>query len=414
MARCEHDGIDRRRLLTSGVAALAGWTLLSRSPNAAVRTWWDGSRPTPGDVQRTLVLVQLTGGNDGLSTVVPYADDAYHRARTATRIDPAQVLRLNDYLGLHPDLKGLRQVYDRGELGVVVGVGYPNPVRSHFKSMEIWHSAATDARSTAEGWIGRLAEAAWSAEQDPERIVHVGATAPFSLHSRAHPPIAFATPANYQWVAPDAGEGEAYARSAESSAGNATGVLARLRGVHADARESSLRIRGAIARYAPRKEYPDEEFARSMRVAAALIDARLGSRVISVELGGFDTHNNQRAEHDTAMKRLDTALTPFLEDLRGTPAGDETLVVAFSEFGRRVLENGSRGTDHGCAGPMFIAGRRAKGGVIGKHPSLTELDDGDLVHTTDFRSVYASVIEKWFGVEQTKVLGAQYPLLSIV
>lgn len=414
MTRCDHDGFDRRRFLASGAAALAGWTLLSRSANATVRTWWDGARTKPGDVQRTLVLVQMTGGNDGLSTVVPYADDAYHRARTATRLDAAQVLRLNDYLGLHPDLKGLRQVYDRGELGVIVGVGYPNPVRSHFKSMEIWHSASIDARSTADGWVGRLADAAWNDEQDPERVVHVGATAPFSLHSRAHPPIAFATPANYQWVAPDQEEGEAYARSAESSPSNATGVLARLRTVHADARESSRRIRGAIARYAPRKAYPDEEFARSMRVAAALIDARLGSRVISVELGGFDTHNNQRAEHDTAMKRLDGALAPFLEDIRGTPAGDETLVVAFSEFGRRVQENGSRGTDHGRAGPMFVAGRRARGGVIGKHPSLTELDDGDLVHTTDFRSVYASVIEKWFGADANKVLGAKYPLLSIV
>ena len=149
-----------------------------------------------------------------------------------------------------------------------------------------------------------------------------------------------------------------------------------------------------------------------MRVAAALVDARIGSRVISVEFGGFDSHNNQRQQHDDRMRRLDAALAAFLDDVKGTEAGDEVLVLAFSEFGRRVKENGSRGTDHGVAGPMFVAGTRVKGGLYGKHPSLSELVDGDLAHTTDFRSVYGTVVERWFGVEHSKVLGAKYPLLG--
>jgi uncharacterized protein (DUF1501 family) len=184
--------------------------------------------------------------------------------------------------------------------------------------------------------------------------------------------------------------------------------------VLSDANESSLRIRRAAADYEPRVKYPADEFGEMLKVAAALIDARVGTRVISVELGGFDTHNNQRPAHDACMKRLDAGLGAFLNDIAQSSAGGEVAVVCFSEFGRRVKENGSRGTDHGVAAPMLVFGPKVKGGLYGKHPSLTDLDDGDLKMTTDFRSVYGTVIEKWFKAEQEKVLDAKYPVLGFL
>jgi uncharacterized protein (DUF1501 family) len=184
--------------------------------------------------------------------------------------------------------------------------------------------------------------------------------------------------------------------------------------VLADANDSSTRIRRASVAYKPAATYPDDELGEALRVTASLVDARLGSRAISVELGGFDSHNNQRGQHDDRMRRLDAALTAFLDDLKGRTAGGEVLVLVFSEFGRRVQENGSRGTDHGTAGPMFVLGSQVKGGLYGKHASLTDLDDGDLVHTTDFRSVYATAIDRWLGADAPKVLGARYPLLPLV
>jgi uncharacterized protein (DUF1501 family) len=368
---------------------------------------------------RTLVLLQLSGGNDGLSTVVPYGDDLYARNRNATRIGAGEVLALDAYRGLHPELKALRRIYDEGRIAIVEGAGYPDPVRSHFKSMEVWHTARAAGRSSGEGWIGRLCDAAWGTSDTAELVVHVGANAPYSLHSTKHPAVSFQTPASYQWVAPEDEDGAMYRRAAGSPAGSKTktggdDVLARLRGVLSDAQASSIAIRRAAASYRPSTAYPDDELGQALRVVAALIDARIGTRVLSVELGGFDSHNDQRRQHDGCMRTLDAALAAFLDDLRGRAAGDQVLVVAFSEFGRRLAENGSRGTDHGVAGPMFVAGSAVKGGLYGKHPSLADLDEGDLVATTDFRSVYGTVVERWFGVVQEKVLGGKYPEIALL
>ena len=411
--------IGRRELLTGGIAALGGLAFLSSGARAGVRVRL--SREDGDDAPRTLVLLQLSGGNDGLSTVVPHGDDLYGKNRVTTRIGAGEVLRLDDYRGLHPALAGLRRIHDEGGLAIVEGAGYPQPIRSHFKSLEVWHTGRIEGRNSGEGWVGRLCAAAWPRDVTPELVVHVGANAPYSVYSTKYPAVAFQTPSSYQWVAPESEDGDMYKRAGGApskagpgGAGGRTGgddVLARLRGVLSDAQASSVRIRRAAASYKPRASYPADDLGEALRVVAALIDARIGARVISVELGGFDSHNDQRRQHDALMRKLDLGLSAFLDDLRGTEAGDETLVVVFSEFGRRLAENGSRGTDHGVAGPMLVAGTRVAGGLYGAHPSLAELDAGDLVSTTDFRSVYATVIERWFGVAPEKVLGAKYPLI---
>jgi len=411
----ESNPIDRRQLLAGGLAGL-GALALANSAQARIRVFSQaGAAPAAGE-PRTLVLLQLSGGNDALSMVVPWGDDGYNSVRSAIRIGEKEVLKLDDYRGLHPELKQLRALWDKGQMGIVEGCSYPTPNRSHFKSMEIWQTANVQGRMSGDGWIGRLCDAAFPSGAAPELIVHVGGAAPYSVFSRSHPAVVFQTPYSYKWVAPEDEDREMY-RESGTKDGESKGekrVLEHLREVLSDANESSLRIRRAAADYEPRVKYPADEFGEMLKVAAALIDARVGTRVISVELGGFDTHNNQRPAHDACMKRLDAGLGAFLNDIAQSSAGGEVAVVCFSEFGRRVKENGSRGTDHGVAAPMLVFGPKVKGGLYGKHPSLTDLDDGDLKMTTDFRSVYGTVIEKWFKTEQEKVLDAKYPVLGFL
>jgi uncharacterized protein (DUF1501 family) len=414
--------LDRRRMLAGSAAAFGGLWLAPRSGWPGLRLFGPFGAAAGDTAPKTLVVLQLTGGNDGLSMVVPYGDDAYYQNRETIGIDRATVLPIDRYRGLHPALKRLKSIYDQGRLAIVEGCGYPNPVRSHFKSMDIWQAASERGRYAGEGWIGRLARAAWPTETSAELVVHIGSGAPFSVYSASHPAIAFGSPEVYKWFAIKTSDLEAYRRAGHAEApaetsGEGEGsarVLDRLRGVLSEAQESSLRVRRAATSYVPKVPYPGNLVGNSLRAAAALIDARVGTRVLSVELMGFDSHNNQRNQHDARMRELDEALGAFLQDLHGTPAGANVVVVVFSEFGRRVHENGSGGTDHGVAGPMLVAGTNVKGGVYGRHPSLTDLDEGDLKHTTDFRSVYGTVVEKWFGAKQEPVLGQRYPVLGML
>lgn len=418
-----HTEFDRRSVVLGGLGVLGGLVVLGSRTNAKVTLWGaTGEKPGPGGT-KTLVLLQLTGGNDALSMVVPYGDDGYNSARTSIRIDKSEVIALDEYRGFHPNLKGIKSLWDEGRVALIEGCGYPHPIRSHFQSYEIWHTASERGRLAGKGWIGNLCDVAWPKESTPELVVHLGAVAPFSLYSVTHPPLAFQTPSTYRWVSTETDDLLAYRKAAEADMKelakqrHETGqesMLKRLRVVLDDANESSVKIRRAVGSYAPTATYPEDDLGEALRVAASLVDARLGSRVVSVELNGFDTHQNQRGSHDTLMKRLDAALTAFLTDLKDKSAGDDVVVMVFSEFGRRVKENGSRGTDHGVAAPMMVLGNKVDGGLYGKHPSLTDLDDGDLVFTTDFRSVYGTLIDKWFRADHEQVLGAKYPTLGFL
>lgn len=395
--------LDRRSFLAASGGVLAA-TFGAGPASAAVRLFGSGDEIDG----RTLVLIQLSGGNDGLSTVVPYANDDYRRVRNSIRLNADQVLAIDDERGLHGELKGMKAMYDAGRLAIVEGTGYPNPIRSHFKSFDVWHTASERGRGAGEGWVPRLVREAFPKESAPERMVHVGKSVPFSLTSPSVAPVAFEIPESYRWF------GEAPVANDDAPAPSGNPALDRLRGVQSDANASSARIRDAAKSYRTAAEYPNSEFGRALRVAASLIDARIGGRVISIDVIGFDTHRDQRRQHDQLMRELDEGLAVFCGDLRGRTAGDECLVVVFSEFGRRVAENGSRGTDHGTAGPMFVMGSPVKGGLYGEAPRLDRLDKGDLVHTTDFRSVYATVAERWFGADAEAVLGSRYPLIDFV
>jgi uncharacterized protein (DUF1501 family) len=401
----------RRRFLTHGVAACGGLAWIASSPSAAVRMFASPvqvrAEPLP-----TLVLVQLSGGNDGLNTVIPFADDAYHAARPTLRIqDP---IRITDTRGLHPRLSGLARWYEQGKLAIVEGCGYPEPNRSHFESFEIWHTADARGRHSGEGWIGRLCAAQATEQANPHRLVHIGSSVPYALESTRCPPICFSLPEAYRWVGDPKELEVACPEDGASALQREPSSLDFLRKVQREARASSAAVRRAAEQYAPRVEYPNDAFAAALRTAAALIQGGLGCRVISVELGGFDTHNDQKGRHEQQLGRLDGGLSAFADDLKDTPGAARTLVLVYSEFGRRVAENGSRGTDHGTAAPMFVLGERVRGGLYGKHPSLVDLAQGDLVHTTDFRSVYATVLERWFMADARSILRDAYPTLSLI
>ena len=400
MNRKNATNMNRRTFLTSSLGIVGGASLIAPSAHAGALRML-GGRTREGE--RTLVLVQLNGGNDGLSTLVPYGDDEYHRVRKSTRIAPEELFKIDDYRGFHPKLAKLAKRYESGGLGVIQGIGYPGPNRSHFKSREIWHTADLRGRAAGDGWIGKLCDRTWPNESLPELTVHIGQDLPFSLHSSIHPPVVFNTPDTYRWL----GDKDSEA-SLESEGGKRKGsVLERLRGVMTDAKSSSARILDAIRNYETEIEYSGNKYSQSLKTAAAVIESGLGSRVISVVIGGFDTHAYQKGAHGDALKAVDNALDSFLADIHRCEAGRNTLVLAFSEFGRRVKENGSGGTDHGKASLMFVAGEAAAGGLYGRYPSLTDLDDKDLRYNVDFRNAYATAV-RWMGGDVNEVLGSAY------
>lgn len=358
--RVQANDIDRRQLLQGGVALFGGLALFGRS---ALSNALDRSRVTPC----TLLLVELDGGNDGLATIVPWADDALQRMRRRTRIDARDVLAIDDHQGFHPKLRNLRDVYMSGRMAIIEGTGDPSPSRSHLVAQDVRHTARAAGRASGDGWIGRLVAATCAADRTTPHAIHVGSRLPHALRSSTHATACFDAPS--------------FARR------------------HAAIKSSIERDVSRCARG------PAGKLDRDLAVASALIRSPFGCRVVSVRHAGYDTHEDQRPRHDRLMSELDRGLSSFLEDMRSAPSSD-VIVLVTSEFGRAAGENASGGTDHGGAGPMFLLGSRVRGGLFGHRPALK--DDGELAITTDFRSVYASVIEQGFGIDSEPILGARY------
>lgn len=363
----------------------------------------------PRTSDRTLVVIELRGGNDALSTIVPYGDDQYYKLRKGTAWNPASLTKIDEYRGFHRDLAGMAKRYAEGQVAIFQGIGYPDGNKSHFKSREIWHTADLRGRSGNHGWLGRLCETRFPNSTLPELSIHIGPREPYSLQSVSHPPVIFRSPDTYRWLGDEDAHGSLEAK--EANRGRTT--LDRLRQVMTSAQSSSGRILDVLRRYETPVKYPKHESSETMRAAAALIHEQIGSRVISATFKGFDTHADQKFDHSNALGIVDKALESFLADLERSEAGRNTLVIITSEFGRRAKENGSRGTDHGKAGVAFALGHPVRGGLFGEYPSLTELDGGDLAYTLDFRRLYASALE-WMGADSTTVLGEKYEPLAFV
>ena len=370
--------IDRRGFLKGTLALPAAAAL----PSLFARALLAGE---PSD--RILVLVQLDGGNDGLNTVVPYGDDAYHMARPGLGIKAGQVVTLDDYAGLHPQLAPLRAAWDDGALGIVQGVGYPNASRSHFTSSDVWQSASTDPEDQRDGWLGRALDRC-ATEDIPGLYLDGG---PLSLALVGE-----------RVVVPAVADARRFRVQGKRA------MLEYVRKSAAQAYATSARVEKALADGTGRAAYPNTELAQRLWQVARMVEADLPARVYAVRLAGFDTHARQALAHAQLMQALGGALGAFHEDLKTRGFAKRVLTVTYSEFGRRVKENRSLGTDHGAAAPMLVMGGSLKGGLHGKHPSLTDLDQGDLRHHTDFRQVYATILERWLRVDSKAVLGKAY------
>lgn len=369
---------------------------------------------------KILVLVQLAGGNDGLNTVVPHGRDEYYKARPGTGIPRGAVLKLNDELGLHPAMRGFKELFDEGSLGIVQGVGYPQPDRSHFRSMDIWQSARPEKEDTASGWLGRALDA--TVEQ------HVGKVPALTLGSEKLPLSLVASKINVPTIRDVKGYQLQLGASNEVAAKAHRLALERvasepaasgsdldfLRRTATTAWSTAEKLRHVAANYKPAADYPANGLGQKLRTVAEIISGELGTRIFFVSLDGFDTHSQQANVHQALLTELSSAVTAFVRDLKGHGLSDRVMVATFSEFGRRVAENGSLGTDHGAASQMFVVSPKVRAGVHGRHPSLTDLDDGDLKFHTDFRSVYATLLDRWLGIESTAVLGRKFSHVEFV
>lgn len=436
----------RRDFLSSTIlGASAAWTV----PMFIERTFGqlhEGARdlaiqPVTGKDDTILIVLQLAGGNDGLNTLVPYADDTYQKSRPRIGKKEKDIIKLSDYVGLNNSMPFLGSLFKEGNLGVVQGVGYPNPNRSHFVSTSIWETADTANRS-ATGWLGRYFDNSCPGA-DPTVGISFNKTQPESFGALKNPGVCLNSPELYRWIhgggekaqaeeffadlnqprvhdeseddTPSDGGSIAMPAGGKVGGIHGEGNLAFLERVALDARVSSKTILELAAKHRTKVPYDGTPLARNLNLVARMIAGGMPTRVYYVSHGGFDTHNQQVNSHDRLLAQLDSGLKSFFADLKEQGNDKRVVLMTFSEFGRRVSENASAGTDHGKASCLFLAGAGIQGGLHGKHPSLTDLSEGDIKHTVDFRSVYGTVLQDWLKAPSIKpILGATYPNLGLI
>jgi uncharacterized protein (DUF1501 family) len=364
-----------------------------------------------------LVVIQLSGGNDGINTLIPYGTGAYFDARPTLAYKQSEVLTLNGQVGLHPSLKQLHTLFGDGKLAVIQGVGYPKPDHSHFRSQEIWQTAEPE-KWVPTGWLARYVESSLPKINNPLKAIQVGNSPNKSFNSETVnvPVIQSLETFNLFDVKKPTLEKNRLAKAFMDMYG-IDGQMEQLRvtcGRGADAYHSVEAIQSLSAGYQKKVEYPNTNFSRDLQLVSKLLAGKSGTRVFYVQLGGFDDHALEREQHARLLKELDEGLGAFYKDLEAQGLGERVVTMAYSEFGRRVKENGSGGTDHGTAAPVFVLGSRVKGGLYGAYPSLTNLDSGDLKYEVDFRSIYYSIVDGWLKGDAVSVLGKAYEKLAFV
>ncbi len=384
-----------------------------------------------------LVVLQMAGGNDGLNTVVPHTNDYYHRARPKIGLSEKQVLTLNDEVSLNSNLAGFKELYDAGQLSVIQGVGYPNPNRSHFRSTEIWQTACDSDRFEKYGWLGRYFDNTCDG-CEPTVAVNIGRQMPQAFDAKHPKGVSLDNPQNYRFISPEkakAGEMSSAEDSfrklnqpEEDMAENSGGTISAIHGparhngsvldflerTALDAQVSSDKIRAIASRSDNKATYPQSQLGNALKLVGKLIGGGLPTRIFYVSQGGYDTHTNQPGAHDRLLKDLGDSVKAFVQDMKGQGNMSRVMLMTFSEFGRRVSENASSGTDHGAAAPMFVVGDKVKAGLLGRYPSLApgDLFQGDLKFSVDFRSVYAGILENWLKTKSELILGKKFPPLA--
>jgi uncharacterized protein (DUF1501 family) len=367
----------------------------------------------PAAADRVLVVINFQGGNDGLNTVVPYANPDYYRFRPSIGIPQSDVLRIDDTVGLNPSLAPFKKLYDAGKVAIVQGVGYPDPDHSHFRSTEIWQTATPKSYATT-GWIGRYLDDAGLPKDNLFNGVALANVLPELMIAQQTDVPAIDALRGYGLTSDRNGASrEAFHEFVrDTTVPFRSPYLAHVAEIEDHAQRGAEELPKLVAGYKAQATYPATALGRSLSLAAQIVGSRLGTRVIYVQHGSFDTHVTQKATQDRLLADFGNAIAAFYEDLAAHGNDNRVLTMTFSEFGRRVAENASRGTDHGEAAPVFLIGGGVKGGIYGDHPDLGRLTMGNLAFSTDFRSVYATVLERWLARPSTPIVGGSFPTLT--
>jgi uncharacterized protein (DUF1501 family) len=413
--------LNRRDFLTRSLGSCSLLALGSTVPQFIANT----AQAAETGKDTILVVLEMNGGNDGLNTVIPHGDDLYHKNRPTLHYTKDQVVTVTDHIGLNPGLRSFDQLLKKNQLAIVQGVGYPNPDRSHFESMDIWQTADPQ-RKVKSGWLGR-STAELSTQKTNIPVLHVGrGRLPEALRGGPGGAVSLN---NTQALRLDLGGGsveqqkerrrliEDLAKPEKASEGNlldfvqrrqvqTLSSIDRLQEVLRNSRGNTniFRMDGG-----PFARYPDNSLPVKLDLVAQLIAKNFGTRIYYLMIDGFDTHSSQLEAHRKLMAEVADGITNFFNTLQRTGHDQRVRLMTFSEFGRRVQENGSKGTDHGAGSCLFVAGPSIKGGLVGEHPSLKDLDSGDLKYHTDFRRIYATMLDCWLNVDSLSVLGGKYP-----
>jgi uncharacterized protein (DUF1501 family) len=395
----------RRNFLKASFGTSAVVSIGAAAPPFLLHAGAAESKPTDETI---LVMVQLSGGNDGLNTVAPFTESAYRKARPTLAVQAGDALKIDKSYGFHPAAQGLSHLLESNRLAIVQGVGYANPNRSHFESMDIWHTCQRKTAVRNDGWLGRFLDNDRKIDALDIPAIHLGREKqPLALSSQDIRVPSVTSLDRFRLK-----DGAEQLRKTVTNIGKSASPGGDLLGFVQTSTDSALsaseQIEAASGGYKTGITYPESGLAKKLKTVAQLIDSGLKTRIYYVTLDGFDTHSRQAPAHAALLRELSGALDAFVRDLNEHGHGDRVLTMSFSEFGRRLQENASEGTDHGAAAPAFLAGNRVKSGLIGKHPSLNDLQDGDVKFHTDFRQVYATVLDRWLGVESAPILGKKF------
>lgn len=362
---------------------------------------------------KILVIVQLTGGNDGLNTVVPFENDLYYNARPTIAIQKKETLKLTNQLGLNPAMIGFRNLFDEGKMCLINNVGYPDPDRSHFRSMDIWHTASNSNEYKTSGWLGRYLDEQCGDCDQPTQVLEIDDTLSLALKGNNVKGLALKDAKRLYGTTIDP---FIHQLSKQPVSGNHHhDNAAYLYKTLAETVSSADYIYKTSKIFQSAATYPNHQFGKSMKTISEFIISGINTKVYYVSLGSFDTHFNQQKRQGVLLQQLSETVEVFMNDIKKNGKADDVLLMTFSEFGRRVQENASNGTDHGTANQIFLFGNSLKkNGIYNAAPNLSDLDDGDLKHSVDFKNVYATLLKKWLNTDEQKILGNKFSYLDFI
>jgi uncharacterized protein (DUF1501 family) len=370
---------------------------------------FEAQNMVPGG-NKVVVILQLSGGNDGLNTVIPVRNDIYYKSRPRLGIEKTKALSLTDEVGLHPALTGFKELYDDGSLGIMNSVGYPNPDRSHFRSMDIWHTASQSSEYWNTGWVGRYLDAQCSGCDKPTQAIEIDDVLSLALKGDNIKGIAVKDPRRLYGTSNEKFFKDVLKNHKDEAGEQPVDYLYK---TMSETLSSADYIFKQSKLHPSSADYPKTGLGNSLKTIASLIYSEINTKVYYVSLGSFDTHINQDAQQQRLFTEMNDGVKAFIKDLKVNNRFNDVMLFTFSEFGRRVQQNASGGTDHGTANNMFlISGGLKQKGVINSLPDLADLQEGDLKYKVDFKNVYATILNKWLNADDNKILGKQYEYMN--